>query len=115
MAAIVGDRNRLYKHIQRARIVLLSADRPAVLEGVRQTGASRPARWRWQQRFAQEGADGLLRDKTRKPGKKPLPAATVAKIPFIWTKPADAILAKLSRLPVSSERVSALAKPRKLS
>jgi transposase len=46
----------------------------------RQTGVSRPAVWRWQQRFAEEGVDGLLRDKTRKPGKKPLPAATVAKI-----------------------------------
>jgi len=27
--------------------------------------------WRWQQRFAEEGTDGLLRDKTRKPGKSP--------------------------------------------
>jgi hypothetical protein len=25
--------------------------------------------WRWQQRFAEEGIDGLLRDKTRPPGK----------------------------------------------
>jgi transposase len=28
--------------------------------------------WRWQERFAQEGVDGLLRDKTRPPGRKPL-------------------------------------------
>jgi len=29
-------------------------------------GISRPMVWRWQQRFAEEGAGGLLRDKTRK-------------------------------------------------
>ena len=80
LAAIVSDRNRPRKHVQRARIVLLSADRLRVLAVARQTDASRPAVWRWQQRFAERGVDGLLRDKTRKPGKKPLPAATVAKI-----------------------------------
>ena len=80
LAAIIGDRNRPQKHVQRARIVLLSADRLAVLSVARQSGASRPAVWRWQQRFAEAGVEGLLRDKTRKPGKKPLPTATVAKI-----------------------------------
>src|ERR1700732_245394 len=80
LAAIVGDRNRPQKHVQRARIVLLSADRLPVLAVASRTDASRPAVWRWQQRFAEQGVDGLLRDKTRKPGKKPLPAATVAKI-----------------------------------
>jgi len=29
--------------------------------------------WRWQARFMAEDVDGLLRDKTRKPGKPPLP------------------------------------------
>jgi transposase len=80
LAAIIDDRNRPQKHVQRAKIVLLSAERLPVLEVARRTGASRPAVWRWQQRFAESGADGLLRDKTRKPGKPPLPAATVAKI-----------------------------------
>jgi len=80
LAAIVGDRNRPQKHVQRARIVLLSAERLPVLAVARQSGASRPAVWRWQQRFAEQGVEGLLRDKTRKPGKKPLAAATVAKI-----------------------------------
>ena len=85
LAAILGDRNRPQKHVQRARIVLLSADRLPVLAVARQTDASRPAVWRWQQRFADEGVEGLLRDKTRQPGKKPLPAATVAKS---WRFPA---------------------------
>ena len=80
LAAVIGDRNRLQKHVQRARIILLSADRLAVLAVARRTGASRPSVWRWQQRFAEEGVDGLLRDKTRKPGKAPLSTAILAKV-----------------------------------
>lgn len=78
IAAITADRNRPQKHIQRARIVLLSADRFSVAEVARQAAASRPAVWRWQARYAQAGVDGLLRDKTRRPGRAPMPTATVA-------------------------------------
>ena len=80
LIAVVGDRNRPQKHVQRARIILCSGDHLPVLDVARQVGASRPAVWRWQQRFAEEGVDGLLRDKTRKPGKAPLPLETVAKV-----------------------------------
>ena len=80
LATVVGDRSRPLKHVQRARIVLFSAQRLPVLEVARRAGVSRPTVWRWQRRFAEEGVDGLLRDKTRPPGKKPLPAATVAKV-----------------------------------
>src|SRR5271163_437017 len=80
LAAIIGDRNRPQKHVLRARVILLSAQRLPVLEVSRRGGLSRPNVWRWQKRFAEEGVDGLLRDKTRKPGKPPLSAETVAKI-----------------------------------
>ena len=80
LAAIIGDRNRPQKHVQRARIVLHSGEHLPVIEVARQVGSSRPAVWRWQQRFAEEGVDGLLRDKTREPGKAPLPLETVAKV-----------------------------------
>jgi hypothetical protein len=36
--------------------------------------------WRWQQRFAESGVDGLLRDKTRKPGKAPIAAEVAAQV-----------------------------------
>ena len=68
LAAILGDRNRPQKHAQRANIILLSAERLPVLEVARRAGVSRPAVWRWQARYAEEGVDGLLHDKTRKPG-----------------------------------------------
>ena len=79
LAAILGDRNRPLKHGQRANIIMLSAERLPVQEVARRAGVSRPAVWRWQVRYAEQGVDGLLRDKTRKPGRAPLPTATVAK------------------------------------
>ena len=80
LEAIVTDRNRPLKHVQRARIILASVEQSPVLEVAQRTGASRPAVWRWQARYALEGVDGLLRDKTRPPGKAPLTTATVAKV-----------------------------------
>lgn len=80
MAAIIGDRSRPLKHVQRARIVLFSAERLAAAEVARRAGVSRPAVWRWQRRYAETGVVGLLRDKTRLPGKAPVPAATLAKV-----------------------------------
>ena len=77
MAAVLADRNRPQKHVARARIILASAERLDVAEIARRAGLSRPAVWRWQQRFAEAGVDGLLRDKTRKPGKPATPDATV--------------------------------------
>ena len=53
--------------------MLLSNERLSVLEVARQAGVGRPTVWRWQQRFAEEGLDGLLRDKTRPPGKPATP------------------------------------------
>ncbi|MDR3375872.1 MAG: IS630 family transposase [Ancalomicrobiaceae bacterium] len=89
---IVGDRNRPLKHVLRAKIVLLSGDRLPVLEVARRAGASRPAVWRWQQRFAEEGVDGLLRDKTRKPGTPPIPTSVVARIVALTcTEPPGAV------------------------
>lgn len=78
--AIVADRNQPNKHVQRARIILASANRLPVRQVAESVGVSRPMVWRWQQRFAEAGGEALLRDKTRKPGKAPTPAATVAEV-----------------------------------
>ena len=80
LAAIIADRNRPRKHVERARIILYSDERLPVLEVARRAGVSRPAVWRWQQRFAEQGVEGLLRDKTRPPGRAPLPPETVARV-----------------------------------
>ena len=63
--ALARDRNTAHKHVWRAAIVLLSADGVGTNEIMRRTGKSKTCVWRWQERFMQEGYDGLLRDKTR--------------------------------------------------
>src|SRR5215212_8087378 len=80
LEAIVADRNRSQKHVARSRLVLLSADRLDVAATARRAGVGRPAVWRWQQRYAEAGVDGLLREKTRKPGKAPLEGALVRRV-----------------------------------
>ena len=80
LAAIATDRNRPRKQVERARIVLASAERHSAQRVAQSVGVSRPTVWRWQQRFAESGVGGLLRDKTRKPGKAPIAAETTARV-----------------------------------
>ena len=77
LEAIAGDRNAPQKHVWRAKIILATADGCGTAEIMRRSGKAKPVVWRWQERFMQEGVAGLTRDKTRKPGKPPLPPATV--------------------------------------
>ena len=44
------------------------------------TGTAKTTVWRWQERFMAEGVDGLLRDKTRPPGKPPVPDDRAARV-----------------------------------
>jgi hypothetical protein len=80
LEAIAADRNRPRKHIERTRVVLASADYRPVQQVAEEIGVSRPMVWRWQQRFAEEGVEGLLRDKTRPPGTPRLPPDVVARV-----------------------------------
>ena len=67
---IVANRNSSSKAVWRAEIVLATADRLGTNAIMRRTGKSKPCVWRWQERYMDEGIEGLLRDKTR-PGRKP--------------------------------------------
>ena len=80
LASIIGDRSRPLKHIQRARIILYSAERLPVLEVARLAQVSRPAVWRWQRHFAEDGVERLLREGSRKPGKARTPLSVVAQV-----------------------------------
>lgn len=64
LSSVVTNRNSPQKHVWRACIILLSADGVGTVEIMRRTGRSKTCVWRWQERFAAEGCDGLLRDKT---------------------------------------------------
>jgi transposase len=80
LEAVVGSGNSPQKHVWRARIVLLSADRVGTMAIQHQTGKSKPTIWRWQGRFMAAGVDGLLRDAPRPGRKKRLPAATIEQV-----------------------------------
>jgi hypothetical protein len=80
LEAIVSDRCAPQKHVWRARIMLATADGCGTAKIMRRSGRAKPVAWTWQARFMAEGVDGLPRDKTRKPGKPPLPAATVQQV-----------------------------------
>ena len=50
-------------------------------EIMHRTGKSKTCVWRWQKRFAEEGCDGLLREKTRPPRIPPLGADVAERVP----------------------------------
>ena len=70
---VVGNPRSLQKHVWRARIVLDLGSGHGLVETMRRTGMSKPTVWRWWDRFLKAGVEGLLRDATRPPGKKPVP------------------------------------------
>src|SRR6202162_5740759 len=72
LAAIVADRNSPQKHVWRANIVLLTAAGHGTAEIMQATGKAKTVIWRWQERFRDEGAAGLWRDKTRRSRIPPL-------------------------------------------
>ena len=80
LEAIIKDRNSSGKAVWRAGIVLATADGLGTNAIMKRTGKSKPCVWRWQERYVEAGVDGLLRDKTRPPGKKPLSAAVKRKV-----------------------------------
>ena len=80
LQALINDRNAPQKHVWRAEIVVLTADGVGTNTIMRQTGKSKTCVWRWQERFAVEGVDGLLRDKTRPSRIKPLGAEAAERV-----------------------------------
>jgi transposase len=81
--AVDGDRGRpqpAARHDERVPVVLASVDRHSPQQVAHSIGVSRPTVWRWQQRFAENGVKGLLRDKTRKSGKPPIAAEITARV-----------------------------------
>jgi len=110
LQALVKDRNTPQKHAWRAKIVLLTAEGVGTIEIMRRTGKSKTCVWRWQERFMEEGLDGLLRDKTRPSRIAPLGAAVVERVvaltltspPTETTHWTGAMMAKATGISVSA-------------
>ena len=58
----------------------MTGDGVGTLTIMREVGCAKATVWRWQERFAAEGVDGLLRDKSRPPGKTPLARTVVERV-----------------------------------
>ena len=110
LKALAKDRNAPQKHVWRAEIVLFTVEGLGTNEIMRRTGKAKTSIWRWQERFMEEGFDGLLRDKTR-PSRIPPLGAKVAErvVEITLTKPpgetthwTGAMMAKASGISVSA-------------
>ena len=84
---MVADRNTPQKHVWRARIVLMSADGVGPSAIMALTGTSKTTVWPWQANFMEEGVGGLLRDKTRPPGKPPVAVDKTSTVVAMTLKP----------------------------
>ena len=77
---LLTDGNTAQKIAKRARIVLMTADGHGVVAIMREVGISKTTVWRWQDYFAEAGVDGLIKGRSKPPGRKPLSAAMKLKI-----------------------------------
>jgi len=110
LKALAKDRNAPQKYVWRAELVLFTAEGLGTNEIMRRTGKAKTSIWRWQERFMEEGFDGLLRDKTR-PSRIPPLGVKVAErvVELTLTKPpgetthwTGAMMAKASGISVSA-------------
>ena len=114
LKAIVADRSSPQKHVWRAGIVLATAEGLGTMGIMERTAKSKTAVWRWQERFAQEGVDGLLRDKTRPSRIKPfgpevaerIVALTLAEPPGETTHWTGRAMAKVTAFSTPTSSVS---------
>ena len=58
----------------------MTADGHGVVAIMRELGVSKTTVWRWQDYFAEAGVDGLIKGRSKPPGRKPLSAAMKLKV-----------------------------------
>jgi transposase len=80
LEGLVRDRNTPQKVVWRARIVLLSGEGIGAVAVADTVGKSVLTVRRWRRRYRDQGVEGLLKDATRPPRRKPLSAETVKKV-----------------------------------
>lgn len=77
---LARDRNTPQKIVWRARIVLLAGEGMGAVAMAAEVGVSVLTVRRWRRRYRDKGVEGLLKDATRPPRKKPLAAETIEKV-----------------------------------
>ena len=69
---IAADGNERQKIVKRARIVLMTAQGDGVTAIMRAVGVSKTTVWRWQDYFVEAGVGGLVKGRSKPPGRKPI-------------------------------------------
>ena len=92
LVRLVRDRNTPQKIVWRSQIVLLAGAGIGAVEVATRVGKSVLTVRRWRRRYAAKGVDGLLKDATRPPGRKPLTARKIKQVVnlTLHEKPLDA-------------------------
>src|ERR1700730_18418525 len=92
LGRLVRDRNTPQKIVWRTQIVLLAGEGMGAVEVAARVGKSVLTVRRWRRRYTAKGVDGLVKDATRPPGRKPLTAETIKRVVQITLheKPANA-------------------------
>jgi transposase len=92
LCELVKDRNTPQKIVWRSQIVLLAGEGFGAVEVATRVGKSVLTVRRWRRRYAAKGVDGLLKDATRPPGRKPLTARKIKQVVHLTLneKPPDA-------------------------
>jgi transposase len=69
---LLADGNTPQKIVKRARIVLMNAGGYGVAAIMREVGVSKTTVWRWREYFVEAGVAGLVKGRSKPPGRKPL-------------------------------------------
>src|ERR1700732_938850 len=77
---LIADGNTPQKIVKRARIILMTADGHGVMAIMREVGVFKTTVWRWQKYFAEAGVEGLVKGRSKPPGRKPISAAIKLKV-----------------------------------
>src|ERR1700674_2831727 len=77
---LLADGNTAQKIAKRARIVLMTAAGHGVMAIMREAGVSKTTVWRWQDYFVEAGVEGLVKGRSKPPGRKPISAAIKLKV-----------------------------------
>jgi len=72
LGELVANGNTRQKIAKRARIVLMTADGHGTVAVMRAVGVAKTTVWRWQAYFVEAGVAGLVKGRSKPPGKKPI-------------------------------------------
>src|SRR5437899_8583639 len=110
---VVRDRNTPQKVVWRARIVLLAGDGLTAVAIAATVGKSVLTGRRWRRRYVAKGVDGLLKDATRPPRRKPLTAEKIKQVVHmtLHESPPNATHSSVASMAAAAGRSSSSVQP----